>query len=64
MKLAIPISSIWPSDGPRIAIRFCHPDVASNASGRTWLLASGQLRASEAGTGSEIAQRSLDSHWN
>jgi len=27
----------------------------SNASGRKWLLASGQLRASEAGTGFEIA---------
>src|SRR5271156_3564668 len=24
---------------------FCHPDEASDASGRTWLLASGQLRA-------------------
>jgi hypothetical protein len=39
---------------------FCHPDEASNASGRTWLLASGQLRASEAGTGFEIAQRSFE----
>jgi hypothetical protein len=37
----------------------CHPDEASNASGRNWLLASGQLRASEAGTGFEIAQRSF-----
>jgi hypothetical protein len=27
-----------------------HPDKASNTSGRNWLLASGQLRASEAGT--------------
>jgi len=33
----------------------CHPDKASNASGRKDL---GQLRASEAGSGSEIAQRS------
>src|ERR1700685_1398935 len=32
--------------------RVCHPDEASIASGRRWLLASGQLRASEAGTGS------------
>jgi hypothetical protein len=37
----------------------CHPDKASSASGRNWLLASGQLRASEAGSGSEIAQRSF-----
>jgi hypothetical protein len=37
----------------------CHPDDARNASGRTWLLASGQLRAREAGSGFEIAQRSL-----
>jgi hypothetical protein len=34
----------------------CHPDKVSNASGRKDL---GQLRASEAGTGFEIAQRSL-----
>jgi hypothetical protein len=34
---------------------FCHPDKASNASGRKDL---GQLRATEAGTGLEIAQRS------
>jgi hypothetical protein len=34
----------------------CHPEEASNASGRKDL---GQLRASEAGTGFEIAQRSL-----
>jgi hypothetical protein len=32
---------------------------ASNASGRKWLLVSGQLRANEAGTGSEIAKRSF-----
>jgi hypothetical protein len=41
------------------ARQICHPDVASDASGRNWLLASGQLRASEAGTGFEIAKRSL-----
>ncbi len=29
----------------------CHPDEASNASGRTWLLASGQRRVSGAGSG-------------
>jgi hypothetical protein len=34
-------------------------DEASNASGRTWLLASGQLRVSEAGSGLEIAKRSF-----
>jgi hypothetical protein len=34
----------------------CHPDEASNASGRKDL---GQLRAREAGTGSEIAKRSF-----
>jgi hypothetical protein len=28
-----------------------NPDDLSNASGRKWLLASGQLRASEAGSG-------------
>jgi hypothetical protein len=39
--------------------RVCHPDKASNASGGTWLLASGQLRASETGSGFEIAQRSF-----
>jgi hypothetical protein len=37
-----------------------HPDRASIASGRRWLLASGQLRASEAGTGFKIAPRSFD----
>jgi len=35
---------------------FCHPDEASNASSRKDL---GQLRASEAGSGFEIAQRSF-----
>jgi hypothetical protein len=40
-------------------MNFCHPDKASNASGRKWLLASGQLRDSEAGSGFEIAQRSF-----
>jgi hypothetical protein len=34
-------------------------DAASIASGRNWLLASGQLRASEAGSGFGIAQRSF-----
>jgi hypothetical protein len=34
----------------------CHPDEVSNANGRKDL---GQLRASEAGTGFEIAQRSF-----
>jgi hypothetical protein len=38
-----------------IASLICHPDEASDASGRKDL---GQLRDSEAGTGSEIAQRS------
>jgi len=31
--------------------RFCHPDEASDASGRKWLLASGQRRERAAGTG-------------
>jgi hypothetical protein len=35
---------------------FCHPDEASDASGRKDL---GQLRDSEAGTGFEIAKRSF-----
>jgi hypothetical protein len=34
-----------------IASQICLPDEVSNASGRKWLLASGQLRASEAGSG-------------
>src|ERR1700722_10822981 len=39
--------------------QICHPDKASDASGGRWLLASGQLRVSEAGSGSpKIAQRS------
>jgi hypothetical protein len=39
---------------------FSDPDEASIASGRTWLPASGQLRASEAGSGFlKIAQRSF-----
>jgi hypothetical protein len=37
--------------------RSCHPDEASNASGR----ASGQRRTSAAGTSSEIAKRPLNS---
>ena len=42
----------------------CHPDAASNASGRTWLLASGQLRASEAGSGFRKSRCApSDSHW-
>jgi hypothetical protein len=36
----------------RYASVACHPDEASNASGRKRLLAYGQLRASEADTGS------------
>jgi hypothetical protein len=42
-------------DDPSTASAFCHPDDPSIARGRKDL---GQLRASEAGTGFEIAQRS------
>jgi hypothetical protein len=38
------------------ASQFCHPDKASSASGRKDL---GQLRASEAGSGFAIAQRTF-----
>jgi hypothetical protein len=49
-------SGICPSDGAANASTRCHPDEASNASRWKDL---GQLRASEAGSGFEIAQRSF-----
>src|ERR1700722_20899010 len=49
--------AIQRSEAKFVSVTTCHPDRSDNASG--WLLASGQLRASGAGSGFEIAQRSL-----
>ena len=49
------VSNANEAEVPRTSRPLCHPDEASDASGRKDF---GQLRASEAGTGFEIAKRS------
>ena len=49
------------SSDPERALIICHPESErAKRAQATWLLASGQLRASEAGTGFEIAKRSYN----